>query len=205
MDKLKPYAHLIGKVPDEKLAEMAGLSLEELAVAKAELAAEEKKTAEKPVTTEEIREAFAETVGKKAAKLGGALGAKPDLSADLAELRALLAEERAARQELEYSHRFLADQYRALAASHDSALCDIATLRASAGVADLMPVRKDAPAPKVPAPAELPSGKAVKVVKNAKIKGYQGRSTALHYGDILTGEEAVFMLDNYPNLVRVYG
>lgn len=207
MDKLKPYAHLIGKVPDEKLAEMAGLSLEELATAKEALKAEEAK-APKPVTTPEGREAFAETVGKKADALMDALGGKPDLAAEVANLRAMLEEERAARLELEGSHRALAEQHRALAASHDVALRDIATLRAQAGLANLMP-RKEAPtAADTPAPqppATLPAGKAVKVVKSARITGYQGRATTVNYGDILTGEEAAWMLANHPRLVKVYG
>lgn len=196
MEKLKPYVHLIGKVSDEKLAEMAGLSLEELAVAKAAL------EAEKPVTTEENREAFAETVGKKAAKLAGALGAKPDLAPEVAELRAMLVEERAARLELEASHR-------ALAASHNQAIRDIAVLRAQMKVADLMPVRP-ASAPVEPLPEngearEIPTGKAVKVTRNARIRGYQSKATTLRYGDILTGEEAAWMLQNHPDLVKVYG
>lgn len=205
VSKLKEFANLIGKIPDEKLAEMAGLTLEELATAKEALKAEETK-AQKSVITPEGREAFAKSVGKKTDALMAALGGKPDLAAQVADLSARLDDERALRLELEGSHRALAEQHRTLAASHDVALRDIATLRAQVGLADLMPPKPpmvETPAPQ--APADLPAGKAVKVIKNARIKGYQGKSTSLNYGDIITGEEAAFLLTNYPNLVKVYG
>lgn len=201
-NKLKEFAHLIGKIPDEKLAEMAGLTLDELATAKAALAAEAEK-AKEPVTTPAGRDAFAEAIGEKAAALVETL--KPN-GAERLSLKALSEELSITKYRLSE----LEDSHRNLASAHSDLRSEVAVMAAELRIlrngGNLLPEpKKEAQEEPQKAPAELPSGKAVKVIKNKTIIGYQGKRTSLNYGDILTGEEAAWILKNHPGLVKVYG
>lgn len=195
MEKLRPFAHLFGKTGDDKIAEMAGLSMEELHLAKAALAEESRRqeasdVSQKPQGTPRVEpDTRPDSTGRATLK---------SLEAELNELRGIIQEERGFRRLLEGDLRELQDSHRALAAAHYALDTEVRGLRSAPPAA-----RSGAPAPAEPTPEQL--SQPIKVIQNGRINGPDGRKMNISYGDVYpAGDMSAFLLRNYPNHVMIY-
>lgn len=189
-EKLRPFAHLFGKTPDEKLAELAGLSMEEFHQAKAALLAESK-APEKP-RSEPRGEA------DSTSEAGGRATVK-SLEAELNALRANFLELRADNAVLKGDLRELQDSHRSLAAAHYALDTEVRALRSAP------PSASPPSAPARPELTEAQLNSPVKVIRNAKVAGPGGKRMVIAYGDIYpAGDMAAFLLKNYPDHVKIY-
>lgn len=190
IEKLRPFAHLLGKTPDKKLAELAGLSMEEFNQARAALLAESK-APEKP-RSEPGGDA------DPTPEAGGRATVK-SLEADLNALRAAFLELRADNALLKGDLRELQDSHRSLAAAHYALDAEVRGLRAA-------PAPASRPGASVrPELTEAQLNSPVKVIRNARVNGPDGKRISLSYGDIHpAGDMAAFLLKNYPDHVKIY-
>lgn len=193
IEKLRPFAHLFGKTGDDKIAEMAGLSMEEFNQAKTALMAESKapEPPQKPRSEpKNDSDATPESGGRATLK---------SLEAELGALRAAFLELRADNALLKGDLRELQESHRSLAAAHYALDAEVRGLRAAPA---------PAPRPGAPVRAELTEAQLaspVKVTRNAKVTGPDGKRMVISYGDIVpAGDMSAFLLKNYPDHVKIY-
>lgn len=213
MEKLKAFRHLFGKVSDEKIAGMAGVTVEEVRIARAEADAG---TGDPDTGTGDTADADSggdSSGGDTADSSGG------DSGGDTTDVN--ITGSTGSDSEHAALVGKVAELERALAVKKielERAREQIGMLEERLLVAaEKRPVEKPQPAAEKPAPGpeqptpapkpepENPAPSSVRVVRNAEIpRGPDGRRWTLGFRDVYSGEQARWLWEKHPALVEPY-